>query len=442
MTAPSLDITIEPAEANSVVYGVMAGKTLNDSPNGQLSLLLSIKNKELIDLNLAQVVVSFVGPPNVPASTITISPSFLLPKSATTLWFFRTAQDIILPVPAPSAVEVALTCDTFTDPVTATMPLVSYDDTAAGGGYAVPFKVSDLKSGEFWCGVSASHGDAGGGTQLFAYDLLVQSFDPTTNGWGTSPAAADKSLNTSYFTWGKPIYAIADGQVVQFLDGMAANTPPNFPNPTPSVVEGNHFYIQHGADLVVYAHLQAGTLNPLLTSGPNPGGTGASVTKGQPLGLAGNSGRSSEPHLHIHVLRATKPWQGPPRPLPFNDINVLDLTLVDPNTWPPTADVPWNPVTAQDLPNVLSAIWPGQLSTNWWIWLGPLTWAWIIIIGGLILTPGGLDCTKCGPLFNQLLGIVSIGLGIAGLVSMGIARRFGTAQRIAPRRIEMHRHFD
>jgi hypothetical protein len=121
---------------------------------------------------------------------------------------------------------------------------------------------------------------------------------------------------------------------------------------------------------------------------------------------------------------------------------VLDLTLVDPNTWPPTADVPWNPVTAQDLPNVLSAIWPGQLSTNWWIWLGPLTWAWIIIIGGLILTPGGLDCTKCGPLFNQLLGIVSIGLGIAGLVSMGIARRFGTAQRIAPRRIEMHRHFD
>ena len=120
------------------------------------------------------------------------------------------------------------------------------------------------------------------------------------------------------------------------------------------------------------------------TSGPNPGGTGASVTKGQPLGLAGNSGRSSEPHLHIHVLRATKPWQGPPRPLPFNDINVLDLTLVDPNTWPPTADVPWNPVTAQDLPNVLSAIWPGQLSTNWWIWLGPLTWAWIIIIGGLI----------------------------------------------------------
>lgn len=49
--------------------------------------------------------------------------------------------------------------------------------------------------------------------------------------------------------------------------------------------------------------------------------------------------------------------------------------------------------------------------------LRPLTWAWTIIIGGLMITPGGITCIKCGPTLNLLLGVASIVLGAAGFIA-------------------------
>ncbi len=46
-----------------------------------------------------------------------------------------------------------------------------------------------------------------------------------------------------------------------------------------------------------------------------------------------------------------------------------------------------------------------------------LAWAWIIIVGGMMVTPGGLDCIACGPFLTRTLGILSIGIGIAGFVA-------------------------
>jgi hypothetical protein len=45
-----------------------------------------------------------------------------------------------------------------------------------------------------------------------------------------------------------------------------------------------------------------------------------------------------------------------------------------------------------------------------------LAWAWIIIVGGLIITPGGIGCIRCGTTLNFLIGVVTIVLGLAGLV--------------------------
>jgi hypothetical protein len=46
---------------------------------------------------------------------------------------------------------------------------------------------------------------------------------------------------------------------------------------------------------------------------------------------------------------------------------------------------------------------------------------WMIIVGGLmiIILDGHIiiECIKCGVLFTRLLGVVSIGLGVATLVS-------------------------
>jgi hypothetical protein len=422
MTMPALDISVEPAESSSVVYGVLAAKTSNDVSNGQLSLVLTITNNELQEIHLNQVTVSFTGSPSVPQSVI--AADLQIAASGTKKWYFGPANNIILPVPAPGQVKLDLACDNFSTPASKTLPLAPYVSPAAGGGYTFPAHTGDLKTGEFWTGRSAVHGAAGGGTQLYAYDLLVRAFDAASSSWPSLKPGTDKTKNANYYCWSKPIHAMADGVVVQFKDGIAANTPPGLPSPTPSPVEGNHFYIQHGDDLALYAHFQAGTLNPALTSGPNPNGTGAAVTAGQLLGLCGNSGNSSEPHLHIQVNRTTIPWAGPPRPLPFKDAFALDLTQVDGTVWPPNTDGPWSPMSSEDLPNVLSAIWPGLLllgKKNYLRWVGPLIWAWIIMIGGLMFTPGGISCPGCTAGVTEILGAVSIGLGIAGFILQRLA---------------------
>ncbi len=49
-----------------------------------------------------------------------------------------------------------------------------------------------------------------------------------------------------------------------------------------------------------------------------------------------------------------------------------------------------------------------------------LAWAWIIIIGGLMIYPGGIECIVCGPLFTKIIGVVSILIGLGGFAtSMG-----------------------
>ena len=362
MGAPKLTIQVEPDEASSVVYGPLAPKSANDPPNAQLSLALTITNNDpSITVHLTQVDISFSAPPIISPSSIAVDVT--IGPLEVAQWAFEVGNNIILPIPAPATLELALYCDNFSDPATLDIPLAPYNSPVPGGGYAFPFKTDDLKTGEFWVGASAIHA-SGYGTQLFAYDLLVHVYDPSTKMWPTMIPGADVHDNKNYYAWGKQVYAMADGTVVKFLDGVAPNTPPDLPMPTPAIVEGNHFYIQHGEDIALYAHLQAGTLNSKLTAGPNADGTGAPVTMGDPLGLVGNSGNASEPHTHIHVLRATAPWAGPARPLPFSGIYVLDLNEVDPAIWPPNDAEPWAIVTAEDLPNVVSAIWPGELRNH------------------------------------------------------------------------------
>jgi hypothetical protein len=108
--------------------------------------------------------------------------------------------------------------------------------------------------------------------------------------------------------------------------------------------------IQHATDLVLYAHLERGSLNPQLTQAPS----GATVKAGDFLGLADNSGNSSGPHLHIHAIKGTQPWQGPPRPLLFREINVIDRSAIN----PPDPSGPWVTAAEQALPSVDALIWP------------------------------------------------------------------------------------
>jgi murein DD-endopeptidase MepM/ murein hydrolase activator NlpD len=71
---------------------------------------------------------------------------------------------------------------------------------------------------------------------------------------------------------------------------------------------GNHALLACGEHHVLLAHLRRGSLRVAL---------GAEVAAGDRIGAVGNSGNSSEPHLHLHVQTpgtAEAPISGDPLP--------------------------------------------------------------------------------------------------------------------------------
>ena len=148
--------------------------------------------------------------------------------------------------------------------------------------------------------------------------------------------------------------AVADGIVEDLVDGMPTNTITAdadgnllLPSPTPMPVSGNCFWVRHGDVLVLYAHLQAGTLPPSLLM------KGAPISAGETLGLAGNSGNSSNPHTHIQCQRDS--LSGPLRGMPFRDAWVLDRTRFN----SANSNSLWVSLKADGIPQEAVAIWPG-----------------------------------------------------------------------------------
>jgi len=107
------------------------------------------------------------------------------------------------------------------------------------------------------------------------------------------------SDNKNYRAYGAEIHAVADGVVTQVGDGIPQNTPGAKSLAVPITLEtigGNHVIMEIGNGLFAfYAHMQPGSLRVKV---------GDKVTRGQVLGLLGNTGNSSEPHLHFQICNA------------------------------------------------------------------------------------------------------------------------------------------
>jgi murein DD-endopeptidase MepM/ murein hydrolase activator NlpD len=243
-------------------------------------------------------------------------------------------------------------------------------------GFDFPANARDLRIGEYWSGQSLTHAAGNSGSQLFAYDVGVVGCDPSSNAFSGLLPGTNNSHNSDSRIWGKPIYAVADGTVLEAensvpnnpaplswtsnadlqakLAAQAANfwNKPQFKNPG----AGNHFYLQHGDHVVLYAHMQHGSLNPALL---NPG---TPVKRGQFLGLAGNAGNSTGPHLHFHAIKGTKPETGPLRPFPFRDMWVVESSAIK----PPNPTGPWVKAADQGLPVVNALVWPAATKPSWY----------------------------------------------------------------------------
>ena len=89
---------------------------------------------------------------------------------------------------------------------------------------------------------------------------------------------------------------MADGVVTSMRNDIPQNTPGAKELAVPITLDtigGNHVIMEIGEGLYAfYAHMQPGSVRVKV---------GDHVRRGQVLGLLGNSGNSSEPHLHFHI---------------------------------------------------------------------------------------------------------------------------------------------
>jgi len=135
--------------------------------------------------------------------------------------------------------------------------------------------------------------------QRFAYDFLVMENGSSHTGDGLE--ASD------YHCWGRPILAPAPGKVVTAVDGNDDQTPGEM---DPAHAAGNHVILDLGdGEYALLAHLQKGSVAVA---------DGDAVERGQQLGLCGNSGNTSEPHLHFHLQDGPVFHQGKGLPAFFN----------------------------------------------------------------------------------------------------------------------------
>jgi murein DD-endopeptidase MepM/ murein hydrolase activator NlpD len=141
--------------------------------------------------------------------------------------------------------------------------------------------------------------------QRFAYDIVVVRDGSTHTGSGRS--------NEDYYCFGRPIVAPAGGSVVTALDGIEDNVPGEMDSP---VLAGNHVVINHGnSEYSFLAHFKNGSLRVR---------QGDTVAQGDTLGLCGNSGRSSEPHLHYHLQNTPDLMNGEGLPAKFRNYYAND----------------------------------------------------------------------------------------------------------------------
>lgn len=96
--------------------------------------------------------------------------------------------------------------------------------------------------------------------------------------------------NEDYYAFGKELIAPCWGEIVLAVDGVDDNVPGEL---NPIYVPGNTVILKTANhEYLFFAHFKQNSIKVK---------QGQKVEKGEVLGLCGNSGNSSEPHLHFHI---------------------------------------------------------------------------------------------------------------------------------------------
>lgn len=146
-------------------------------------------------------------------------------------------------------------------------------------------------------------------TQRYAYDFIILDNE------GKS-FSGDGTLLTDFYCYGKDIIAPADGIIVELLDGNPDSgiaLDGNIKNYSTDI-RGNYLLIRHAEhEYSLLAHLKPDSI--CVSVGDN-------IKKGQKLAQCGNTGNSTEPHLHFHLQKGRNFYYSPGLPISFENINV------------------------------------------------------------------------------------------------------------------------
>lgn len=122
-------------------------------------------------------------------------------------------------------------------------------------------------------------------TQRFALDILE------LNAIGMRAASLHPSRLERYMIFGRDVHSPCRGNIVSVQDRLVDNIPPESDTTNPA---GNHIIVACHGVRVFLAHLQQGSVAVQ---------AGDQVSVGEFVGRVGNSGNTSEPHLHLHAER-------------------------------------------------------------------------------------------------------------------------------------------
>jgi murein DD-endopeptidase MepM/ murein hydrolase activator NlpD len=138
--------------------------------------------------------------------------------------------------------------------------------------------------------------------------------------WGLRADGVMPPDPARYHIYGRAIIAPCGGDVIAALDGLPDM---EVPKADTAHLAGNHVILRCGDVHILLGHFQKGSLS--VTQGQK-------LRTGEKIALAGNSGNSSEPHLHIHAqLPGTTetPFSGKPIPIRINGQYLVRNDRVD-----------------------------------------------------------------------------------------------------------------
>jgi hypothetical protein len=123
-------------------------------------------------------------------------------------------------------------------------------------------------------------------SQKYALDIVE------LNAMGSRARGFAPQELADYRIFGDTIRSPCDGRVLKAVNNFADQIPPASDRKN---VAGNHVVLECDGIEILLAHMQKGSVSVA---------AGESVQVGDSLGRVGNSGNTSEPHLHIHAVQA------------------------------------------------------------------------------------------------------------------------------------------